>query len=95
MRLILLLPQKPAFAAALSVAPFAEGDHIAGTVTMKSMGVDLTILGDNLFSRTLMKCVCRHDRNISVKSSDDSPSLTVFDESSSFLADHVNVSLDS
>ena len=85
MRLILWLPQKPALAAALSVASLAAGDHIAGTVTTKSIGVDLTTSGDRRFSRTLTKCVWRQERNILVSSSDDSPSLFVFDDSSNFL----------
>lgn len=59
---IRLLPQNPATAAALSVASFAALDQMAGTVTMKSIGVDLTISGDRRFSSMLKKCVCRHDR---------------------------------
>lgn len=50
-------PQKPALAAALSVASLAALDQMAGTVTTKSIGVDRTTLGDSRFSRTLMKCV--------------------------------------
>lgn len=54
---ILWLPEKPAIAAARSVACFAAFDQIAGTVTTKSIGVDRTTPGDNRFSKMLIKCV--------------------------------------
>lgn len=82
---ILWLPQKPAMAAALSVACFAALDHMAGTVTTKSMGVECTTLGERRFSSTPMKCVWRHDKKIVVSSCGDSLSLLVLPGSSSFL----------
>lgn len=59
---ILWFPQNPAIAAAFSVASFAALDHMAGTVKTKSIGVDRTMLGDSCFSKTLIKCVWRHER---------------------------------
>lgn len=49
-------------AAARSVACLAVLDHIAGTVTTKSIGMDCTTLGDSFFSSMLMKWSCRQER---------------------------------